>query len=76
MRVVLALGGNALLKRGEPLDAEVRRLSFAPGSMGPKVEAACRFVETTGRMAAIGAIEDAAQILAGKAGTIISTARA
>jgi carbamate kinase len=39
--------------------------------MGPKVEAACRFVERTGRMAAIGAIEDAADILAGTAGTIV-----
>jgi carbamate kinase len=40
--------------------------------MGPKVEAVCKFVETTGDMAAIGALSDAAQILSGKAGTIIT----
>jgi carbamate kinase len=63
---------------GEPIGratpAELRRLTFAPGSMGPKVEAACRFAERTGRMAAIGAMEDAAAILAGKAGTIVRVA--
>ncbi|MBM3225532.1 MAG: carbamate kinase [Candidatus Tectomicrobia bacterium] len=44
---------------------------FASGSMGPKVEAACRFVRTRGRPAAIGALEDAAAILRGAAGTLI-----
>jgi carbamate kinase len=52
--------------------AWLRRQHFAPGSMGPKVEAACRFVETTGRWAAIGAVEDAVAILAGRSGTIIT----
>ena len=33
--------------------------------MGPKVEAACRFAEAGGRLAAIGALEDAAAILGG-----------
>jgi len=42
--------------------------------MGPKVEAACDFVERTGAMAAIGALEDAARVLAGDAGTSIRTA--
>jgi len=51
--------------------AELRRLEFASGSMGPKVEAACRFVERTGGTAAIGALEQAAEILAGDAGTIV-----
>ena len=45
---------------------------FAAGSMGPKVDAACRFVEVTGDMAAIGRVEDAVEILAGRAGTIIT----
>ena len=31
-------------------------MSFAAGSMGPKVEAACRFAKATGRTAAIGAL--------------------
>ena len=39
--------------------------------MGPKVEAACEFVTHTGRIAAIGAIEDAVRIIDGKAGTTI-----
>jgi carbamate kinase len=46
--------------------------SFPAGSMGPKVEAVCRFVELTGDMAAIGRLEDAEAIIAGKAGTIIT----
>jgi carbamate kinase len=44
---------------------------FAPGSMGPKVEAAAEFTAETGRPASIGRLEDAALILAGKAGTTI-----
>jgi len=52
--------------------AELRRLTFAPGSMGPKVEAACRFVERTGGTAAIGALDEAVAILAGEAGTTVS----
>ena len=49
---------RALLAAGE----------FPDGSMGPKVEACVRFVEAGGR-AAIGALADAADILAGRAGT-------
>jgi carbamate kinase len=52
--------------------AELRALRFAAGSMGPKVDAACRFVEATGGTAAIGALEDAAAILAGEAGTTVA----
>jgi carbamate kinase len=48
---------------------ELRSLSFAPGSMGPKVDAACRFAERTGGLAAIGALEDAVAILRGERGT-------
>jgi len=51
--------------------SEMRGLRFAAGSMGPKVEAACRFAEKTGRSAAIGALERAEAILAGEAGTTI-----
>lgn len=45
--------------------------SFAQGSMGPKIAAACRFVERTGGTAAIGALQDAEAILEGRKGTII-----
>jgi len=50
---------------------QLRAFRFAPGSMGPKVEAACRFVERSDGFAAIGALEEASTILAGAAGTRI-----
>jgi carbamate kinase len=52
--------------------SELRARSFPAGSMGPKVEAACRFVEATGRMAAIGRLDAAEALLRGTAGTIVS----
>ena len=52
---------------------QLRNYSFAPGSMQPKVEAACRFVEATGGIAGIGKLEDAAAILSGDRGTIIKS---
>ncbi len=42
---------------------------FPAGSMGPKVEAVCRFVDAGGERAVIGAIDDAADAVAGRAGT-------
>jgi len=56
--------------------AELRAMSFAAGSMGPKVEAACRFAEATGRRAAIGSLADAARIVRGEAGTQVAAAAA
>lgn len=50
----------------------LRALDFPAGSMGPKVDAVCRFVELTGGMAAIGTLDDASDILRGEAGTIIT----
>jgi carbamate kinase len=50
----------------------LRQFSFAPGSMGPKVEAACEFVEQTAGIAGIGRLQDAAAILAGEAGTVVA----
>ena len=57
------------LRRVTPDD--LRRLGFAPGSMAPKVRAACRFVEATGGVAAIGAPGDARALLNGRSGTIV-----
>ncbi len=65
---------------GEPNSGRFRRISpenirqftFAAGSMGPKVDAACDFVEATDGIAGIGALKDAAAILAGNAGTLIT----
>ena len=48
---------------------ELRRAEFPAGSMGPKVDAACRFVEATGGRAAIGALTQIQQIVNGQAGT-------
>jgi carbamate kinase len=52
--------------------AELRARSFPAGSMGPKIEAACRFVERTRKMAAIGQLADAQAVLERKAGTVIT----
>ena len=49
--------------------SELRALDFAAGSMGPKVEAAIRFVERTGCRAAVGAIQDIEGIVEGTLGT-------
>jgi carbamate kinase len=51
---------------------ELRRHTFAEGSMRPKVEAACEFVEATGGRAGIGRLADALAILNGRAGTCIT----
>ena len=40
--------------------------------MGPKVEAVCRFVETTGNRAAIGSLDDLDAIVDGNAGTQVT----
>jgi carbamate kinase len=66
---------------GKPTQRSIRRASaselgkmeFAAGSMGPKVEAACRFAATTGKMAAIGALADLGRIIAGEAGTTVTS---
>jgi carbamate kinase len=61
------------IRRATP--AELRARQFAAGSMGPKVEAACRFVEATGRMAAIGRLDAAEALLRGEAGTTVCPQR-
>ena len=50
---------------------ELEAHEFAPGSMGPKVEAACTFVRETGKLAAIGSLADIEAIVKGEAGTIV-----
>jgi carbamate kinase len=65
---------------GTPQQRPIRRvapdaleaMSFAAGSMGPKVEAACQFARLTNKPAAIGALTDLALIIDGKAGTTIT----
>lgn len=57
------------IRRAPPEALE--KLTFAAGSMGPKVQAACDFVRATGGKAGIGALEDAVAIVEGRAGTLI-----
>jgi carbamate kinase len=61
-------------KLDEVTPEQLRAVSFAAGSMGPKVAAAVQFVERTGRRAAIGALNEIEEIVAGKAGTNVVAA--
>ena len=64
---------------GTPYARPLRSLGISPagdpprpaGSIGPKVQACREFAEATGRTASIGALEDAAAVLAGTAGTTV-----
>jgi carbamate kinase len=56
--------------------AELSAGEFAAGSMGPKVRAACAFVEQTGGTAAIGSIGDIEGLLRGETGTTVALAPA
>jgi len=49
--------------------AEIAKMAFPAGSMGPKVQAARQFVEKTGKRAAIGSLEEIEKIVEGTAGT-------
>jgi carbamate kinase len=65
---------------GKPEQRAIRRATpealgdaeFAAGSMGPKVKAACSFVEETGGIAVIGSIADTPALLRGEAGTLVT----
>jgi carbamate kinase len=54
--------------------AELRAVPLDAGSMKPKAEAACRFVESGGSLAGIGALQDAGAILGGTCGTRVQRA--
>jgi carbamate kinase len=56
---------------GHTTPALLRAEHFPAGSMGPKVDAACRFVEATGHRAMIGRLDEAADLLRGACGTIV-----
>jgi carbamate kinase len=51
--------------------ADLRSLDAPAGSMGPKIEAVCVFLQRGGSLAAIGALTDAAAMLRGEAGTVL-----
>jgi carbamate kinase len=50
---------------------ELDALGLAEGSMGPKVDAAARFVRATGRRAVIGSLDELAAMVEGRAGTVV-----
>ncbi|WP_128772563.1 carbamate kinase [Actinomyces oricola] len=54
--------------------AELRALGLPEGSMGPKAEACASFVERTGARAVIGTLGQAAELVAGRAGTQVYSA--
>jgi carbamate kinase len=74
---------NAVLRYGTPEAEEIGRVSveqmrgyaaeghFARGSMGPKVDAACRFVEQGGSRAVITDLSHITEALDGGAGTVV-----
>ncbi|MGH9275462.1 MAG: carbamate kinase [Acidimicrobiales bacterium] len=53
----------------------LRGVDVPDGSMGPKVEAVCRFVESGGAIGAIGALSQATEVLNGRAGTVVRSHR-
>jgi carbamate kinase len=70
--------GNArLLSSVHPdeLESLARAGHFPPGSMGPKVEAAVKYVRATGKRAVICQPADLAEAIVGKAGTIVELQR-
>jgi len=80
MLVMLTDAEAVYVDWGKPSQKAIRRatpealskMSFAAGSMGPKVDAACRFVRGTGKRAAIGELAALSNIIAGTAGTTIT----
>jgi carbamate kinase len=50
----------------------LRSVPFAAGSMAPKIAAACRFVERTGKRAAIGTVADIGRLVHGDGGTQVT----
>lgn len=74
--VHLDWGGESQRLLGRVTPAELRQHDFAAGSIGPKVDAACRFAEATGRRAAIGDLTKAVETVRGESGTQICAASA
>jgi carbamate kinase len=75
------------LRYGTPAEERIARVEletlrkwqrdgeFASGSMGPKVEAACRFVESGGARAVITSLDTIAEAATGRAGTVVEGSR-
>src|SRR5688572_8792435 len=61
--VEVGWGTPRVRRLGDVSATELGGMTFAAGSMGPKVRAACRFAERTGGLAAIGSLAQASEIL-------------
>jgi carbamate kinase len=72
---VLHFGTPQAVPLGEVTVSRLRQYAaeghFGGGSMGPKVEAACRFVEGGGRRAVIGRLDLIPEAARGEAGTVV-----
>lgn len=68
-------GTSAATPIASATPSDLRAMQFAAGSMAPKIEAACRFVERTGCSAAIGALAELEAVIRGTAGTQITSSR-
>jgi carbamate kinase len=74
---------HAVLRYGTPDAEDIGRVEvsqmeaytaeghFASGSMGPKVDAACRFVRATGKPAVITDLDSIVDAVEGRAGTVV-----
>jgi len=73
---MLNFGTDRVEQLGAVTVARMRQLEaeghFASGSMGPKVDAACRFVEAGGERAVITSLDRIAEGVAGRGGTIVT----
>ena len=67
--VYLDFGLPAQRRIGRVTSAALAAAPFPAGSMGPKVEAACAFVNATDRRAVIGSLDHIEAMLKGSAGT-------
>lgn len=77
--LILTDGTHVCLNWGTPQEQklenvtieQMKQCSFPAGSMGPKVDACCQFVEKTGQSGHIGDLSFALEIIEGKSGTHI-----
>jgi carbamate kinase len=72
---VIGFGTPQARPVGEIEVSQLRRLAaeghFASGSMGPKVDAVCRFVEDSGGYAVITSLDNIVDAAAGRSGTVV-----
>jgi carbamate kinase len=77
--VILGYGTDAARPLERATAGEMRAIAreqaFASGSMGPKVEAAVRFVENGGDRAVITSLEQIEEAVHGRAGTVVEAER-